>query len=100
MILALKKLGFYGVSETALGAQEVSIACSNYMKTSENKLFISSTCPVIVEYIKKYKPNYIQNITPFASPALTHAKLLKKTFGDDISVVFMYFCLFYLKCQL
>lgn len=94
MISVLKKLGFTGVSETALGAQEVSIECAKLLNSSKDKgLFISSACPVIVDYIRLYKPEFSKNIVPVASPALTHAGLLKKIYGDDIAVVFIGPCI-------
>ena len=94
MISVLKKLGFEGVSETALGAQEVSIECAKVLNNAtENALFISSACPVIVDYIRMYKPNYAKNIVPIVSPALTHGGLLKKTYGEDIAVVFIGPCI-------
>ena len=94
MISTLKKLGFAGVSETALGAQEVSIECAKLLNnSSENGLFISSACPVVVDYIRLYKPNFAKNIVPIVSPALTHAKLLKETFGEDIAIVFIGPCI-------
>lgn len=89
MISIFKKLGFKGVSETALGAQEVSITTAQILNESENGLFISSACPAIVDYIRLYKPDFAQYIVPIASPALTHAKMLKNTYGSSISVVFI-----------
>ena len=82
MISILKKLGFSHVSETALGAQEVSIETSKIMSQQEKGLFISSACPVVVDYIRLYNPKFINNIVPIASPALTHAKLLKEIYGN------------------
>lgn len=93
MIALLKRLGFYAVSETALGAQDVSIKTAQWLKEQSNGLYISSACPVIVDYIKMYKPEFAKNITPFASPALTHAKYLKKVYGDSISIVFIGPCI-------
>lgn len=93
MIAVLKKLGFKGVSETALGAQEVSIECARDLNSKESGLFISSACPVIDDYIRLYKPDFAKNITPVASPALTHAKLLKEHYGNDIDVVFIGPCI-------
>ena len=93
MVSLLKRLGFYAVSETALGAQEVSIKVAEWLNEQDNGLYISSACPVIVDYVRYYKPKYTKNITPFASPALTHAKLLKQTYGDDIAVVFIGPCI-------
>lgn len=89
IITALKSLGFAGVSETALGAQEVSIATAQDLRTAQKGVYISSACPVAVDYIRRYQPQYAPYITPIASPALTHAKLLKERLGDDIEVVFI-----------
>lgn len=93
MISILKKLGFSHVSETALGAQEVSIQTSKIMAQHDKGLFISSACPVVVDYIRFYNSKYLQNIVPIASPALTHAKMLKEIYGNNISVVFIGPCI-------
>ncbi|MBQ8476753.1 4Fe-4S binding protein, partial [bacterium] len=93
MIAVLKKLGFMGVSETAIGAQEVSIQCAKILNSAKKGLFISSACPVIDDYVRLYKPEFAKNITPVASPALTHCGFLKDTLGDDIKVVFIGPCI-------
>jgi len=93
MIALLKQLGFKDVSETALGAQEVSIKTAKMLNEAENGLFISSACPVIVDYIRLYMPEFTQCITPIGSPLMTHAKMLKETFGDDIAIVFVGPCI-------
>jgi len=93
MIAVLKKLGFAGVSETAIGAQEVSIQTAKILNNSQKGLFISSACPVVDNYIRKYKPLFSKCITPIASPALTHCALLKDMLGEDIKVVFIGPCI-------
>lgn len=93
LIATLKKLGFKGISETALGAQQVSIETARILNNTDKGLLISSACPVIVKYIRLYKPELADRIVPVASPALTHAKLLKNTYGSDISVVFIGPCI-------
>lgn len=93
MIAVLKKLGFKDVSETALGAQEVSIKTAEILNDIEHGLMISSACPVIVDYIRLYKPEFAKYITPVASPARTHAKMLKDKFGSNIAVVFIGPCI-------
>ncbi len=98
LIAILKKLGFKGVSETALGAQEVSIKtaeilCDKEIEKTGQKLFISSACPVVADFIRLYHPEFAKNITPIASPALTHAKLLKEKYGENIKVVFIGPCI-------
>ena len=93
LIATLKKLGFKGVSETAIGAEEVSIETARLLNNKDKGLMISSACPVIVKYIRLYKPELSEYIVPIASPALTHAKYLKKTYGKNISVVFIGPCI-------
>ena len=93
MIAVLKKLGFKGVSETSLGAQEVSIESAKILKNADKGLFISSACPVVVDFIRLYNPDFVDCITPIASPALTHAKMLKEKYGENISVVFIGPCI-------
>ena len=93
IISILKHLGFKDVSETALGAEEVSIKTAELLNNSEKGLFISSACPVIVDFIRHYHPEFTNNITPIGSPAMTHAKMLKEKFGEDISIVFIGPCI-------
>jgi iron only hydrogenase large subunit-like protein len=93
MISILQHLGFSAVSETALGAQEVSIETASMLNHSKPGLYISSACPVIVDYIRYYRPEFTDNIATLASPALTHAKLLKNSFGEDVRVVFIGPCI-------
>lgn len=93
LIYALHHLGFHGVSETALGAQEVSKHVSQFLKVRKSGVFISSACPVVVELIRKYYPHQTTSITPFMSPMLTHAKMLKQWYGDDIAVIFIGPCI-------
>ena len=93
MISILKKLGFKEVSETALGAQEVSIKTAQMLNDAEKGLFISSACPVIVDFIRLYHPEFTKYITPIGSPAMTHAKMLREKYGDDIAIVFIGPCI-------
>lgn len=93
MISLLKKLGFKDVSETALGAQEVSIKTAQMLNDAEKGLFISSACPVIVDFVRLYHPEFTKYITPVGSPAMTHAKMLKEKYGEDIAIVFVGPCI-------
>lgn len=88
LISAVERLGFAGVSETALGAEIVSAATERLLDDSRNKVHISSACPVAVDYIRKYASAYTANITPIVSPMLAHARILKEVYGKDIRVVF------------
>lgn len=95
---ALKKLGFYGVSETAIGADLVSEQIAKDLEATrvgelKQKLFLSSACPSAVEYIKRLFPYYANYITDRSSPLLAHSRFLHETYGNDIGVVFIGPCI-------
>ena len=85
---ALKKLGFTGVAETALGAQAVSCQVAGFLKKTDLPLVISSACPACVDYIRKYNPEFTANIVPLLSPVMAHCKMIKEQFGSDSKVIF------------
>lgn len=96
MVAALKHLGFWAVSETAVGADIVSKQIAQDLsdpKNTNKKLFLSSACPVTVEYIKKFFPEYAEYITDRASPLMAHSRYLKKIYGEDIGIVFIGPCI-------
>lgn len=89
LIAAILELGFFGVSETALGAQVVSDACADLLKSDQNNIQISSACPSVVHLIEQYHPHLVKHITPVVSPLQAHSKLLKAEYGEDIGIVFI-----------
>ena len=93
LIHALKKLGFYAVSETALGAQQVSAGIHSMMQSEPKKIWISSACPVVVDFIGKYHPECQSHIFGVLSPLLTHCKMLRAHYGDEIAIVFIGPCI-------
>ncbi len=90
---ALKQLGFSAASETALGAEAVSHALARTLEHARPGLHISTACPVVVDHIRKYRPEFTANLTPLLSPMQTHANLLKKQLGPDTAVVFIGPCI-------
>jgi PAS domain-containing protein len=93
LIHALKQLGFFAVSETALGAQQVSASVYDIMRSEPHQVWISSACPVVVAFVAKYHPECQPNVTELMSPLLTHCKMLHSHYGDDIGIVFIGPCI-------
>ena len=93
IIRALKKLGFFGVSETALGAQQVSARAAALLRENPNRVLASSACPTIVGYLQKHHENGAALLTGLLSPLLTHGKMLRQAFGPEIGVVFIGPCI-------
>jgi len=93
MIGALKKLGFAGVSETALGAQQVSAQAAALLKNNPTRVLASSACPTVVAFLQRHRANGAELLTGLLSPLLTHCKMLRQTFGADIGIVFIGPCI-------
>ncbi len=89
LVTGLKKLGFHGVSETALGAELVSSAIHREFNRGEDRLLLSTACPSVVEYIRKYKPQLRSNLANVMTPVVAHSRLLKDKFGEEVSIVFI-----------
>lgn len=93
LLTAIEKLGFAGVSETALGAEEVSAHLADFLSDKKQGVYLSTACPAFVEYIGKYKPELVPNLTPVLSPLLSHCKLMRRNLGEDIKIVFVGPCI-------
>jgi len=93
LIAAFKQLGFLGVSETALGAEEVSANAAEAVRVADKGVMISSACPTVVELVKKYYAELSPDVTDMLSPALVHCKMLREIYGPDTAVVFVGPCI-------
>jgi iron only hydrogenase large subunit-like protein len=93
MIAALRRLGFAGVSETALGAQQVSAHVAQTLRQQPGRTLISSACPTVVAYIQKHKPHLAGAVTTLLSPLLAHCRMLRRHFGETVSIVFVGPCI-------
>ncbi len=93
LLACIKQLGFEGVSETALGAQEVSAACARILSEGEKRVYVSTACPSVVRLIERFYPDYIGNLTDLMSPVQAHGRILRDLYGDDIGIVFFSPCI-------
>lgn len=89
----LLKKGFYAVDETSKGAILVSEQYQALMSEGKMDNIISTCCPAVVDYIEKYFPESVKFLAPVVSPMIAHAKELKKSYGEDIKVVFLSPCI-------
>ncbi|GHU39574.1 hydrogenase [Spirochaetia bacterium] len=95
MALALKKLGFYAVSEITFGTQLMAQAINKMVHDAlphGQKLFIPPVCPSVVKYIMLYESRLTPFIMDVASPLIAHARMLKKLYGRDIHIVHIGSC--------
>ncbi len=93
LVSVLRSFGFRGVSETALGAEEVSAYVAEHLAGEGRNIVFSSACPSAVEYVKKYHPEHGARVTDLLSPLLVHACMLKQLYGEGIGIVFVGPCI-------
>lgn len=86
---ALRQLGFDVVSETAVGAELVAKATAEHVRRQPGARHLCSSCPAVVRYIERYRPECVGDLVPVVSPMLAHAAHLRETFGYDLDVVFI-----------
>ena len=87
----LKKLGFYDVEETAVGATIVKNAYDRLLNEGRDVL-ISSCCHSINTLILKHYPECRQYLADVLSPMCAHGLNLKKRY-EDAKVVFIGPCI-------
>lgn len=93
LIHALRELGFWAVSETALGAQEVSAACAATLAAGGPGAYLSTACPTVVELLRRYHTDQMPSLTRLVSPLMAHCQLLQREYGQDIGLVFIGPCI-------
>ncbi|HRU02353.1 MAG TPA: [Fe-Fe] hydrogenase large subunit C-terminal domain-containing protein, partial [Victivallales bacterium] len=67
LVAMLRKSGFTKVCQVAAGADLVAKEYKRLINNKNNPM-IASTCPVIVTYIEKYRPELIKFLAPICSP--------------------------------
>lgn len=85
----IRALGFDYVSEVSFGADLVANRYSNLISVSESRNYISSDCPAIVSFIRFYHPDLTENLIPVVSPMVAMTRVMRKKYGNDLSIVFI-----------
>ncbi len=83
---ALKKLGFYDVEETAVGATIVKTEYERMLKEDERDVIISSCCHSINLLIQKHFPQALEFLADVVSPMQAHCKDIKSRFPNAKTV--------------
>ena len=77
---ALKKLGFFDVEETAIGATIVKNEYERMLREEQRDVIITSCCHSINLLIQKYFPKQLENLADVMSPMQAHCVDIKKRY--------------------
>ena len=83
---ALKKLGFYDVEETAIGATMVKTEYERMLKEEERDIIITSCCHSINLLIQKHFPAALEYLADVVSPMQAHCKDIKSRYPNAKTV--------------
>ena len=83
---ALKKLGFFDVEETAIGATIVKNEYERMMREEQRDIIISSCCHSINLLIQKYFPAQLEYLADVMSPMQAHCLDIKKRYPNAKTV--------------
>lgn len=85
---ALKKLGFYDVEETAVGATIVKTEYERMIDEGTRDIIISSCCHSVNLLIQKYFPKALDFLADVLSPMQAHCKDIKRRY-PNAKIVFV-----------
>ena len=83
---ALKKLGFYDVEETAMGATVVKNEYERMLKEDDRDVLISSCCHSVNLMIQKHYPQALEFLADVVSPMQAHCKDIKSRIPEAKTV--------------
>ncbi len=89
----IRALGFKYVNEVGFGADLVAGQVRRILAENPDKRFISTACPAVFGYIKRYNPELIELLINVVSPMIATARMLREMHAVDLRVVFIGPCI-------
>jgi two-component system NtrC family sensor kinase len=89
LVAMIRALGFGSVHEMSLGADLVAQAHRRMFEENPDKRYITTSCPAVVSYVRKYHPRLMPNLAPLVSPMVAMVRVLRHKLGEDLKAVFI-----------
>jgi iron only hydrogenase large subunit-like protein/nitrogen-specific signal transduction histidine kinase len=89
LVGTLRKLGFSRVVEVAYGADLTTRAYQEHIKQHTAGPRLATTCPAVVEYVRKYQPELVSCLIPIVSPMIATARAVRAFYGNAHACVFI-----------
>jgi two-component system NtrC family sensor kinase len=84
----IRAVGFDYVAEVSFGADLIAEKFKELISENHD-YYISSDCPSIVNYIRFYHPQLVDNLAPLVSPMVAMGKVVREKYGKDTKIVFI-----------
>jgi signal transduction histidine kinase/Fe-S-cluster-containing hydrogenase component 2 len=92
LVTAIRALGFGSVHEVAFGADLVAREYAKLMEHDSGR-YISTACPAVVSYVRKYHPDLVPMLAAIVSPMVACARAVRRLYGEGIKTVFIGPCI-------
>jgi len=89
---ALEGVGFHAVETTALGEELVAAEYERSHARPHSTLTLRSTCPVTVEWVRRFYPSLVSALAPIVPPYIAQARLIRELYPPDVAVVYVSPC--------
>ncbi|HEY2824755.1 MAG TPA: diguanylate cyclase, partial [Gemmatimonadales bacterium] len=93
VVNACYRAGFRSVHRGVLGDELVAAQYTALLNQSSEGTLIRSTCPVVVEKIRREYPELVQYLAPIKTPLAAEAAYLRGMYGEDAPLVYAGVCL-------
>jgi diguanylate cyclase (GGDEF)-like protein len=87
------RAGFRAVHRGVLGDELVAAQYAALLSQMTQGTMIRSTCPVVVEKIRREYPDLVQHLAPVKTPLAAEAAYLRELHGADVPLVYAGVCL-------
>jgi iron only hydrogenase large subunit-like protein len=85
----IKSLGIHHVYEVSFGVDLIANKYLNFFNDFRGRYYITSCDPVVVNFIEKFHPNLINNLTPFVSPMVAMARVARSKHSEKTKVIYI-----------
>ena len=89
LVTMIKALGVKYVNEVSFAVDLLAYKYLSLLNDFKGRHYITSIDPVVVSFVEKYHTNLISNMAPLVSPMIAMTKVVRKIFGEDISVIYV-----------
>ncbi len=89
----IKALGFHYVNEVGFGAELVADKMKELVEADDKNRYITTACPAVFGYVKRYHPSLVSNLAPVVSPMIASARVAKQLYGNDLKIIFIGPCI-------
>ncbi len=89
---ACRDLGFAAVESTLLGEELVAREYEDLRERVPGQAIVRSTCPVVTEWIRRYRPALVDLLAPVVPPYIAQARLVRAMYDERVAIVYVSPC--------